>query len=805
MRNITLLLLSLLSLITSVAQQGNLQGKLVDEKELPLRFANVGLLKTTKGSTLTLGTLTDSAGRFSLATPVAGTYFLQFTAIGFAKQQTDSFIVTGPDFFKDFGTITIKTENKNLQNVNITALRPSIVQLADRMVVSVEGTAMAAGNTAFNVLAKAPGIFIDQDGNIQLNGRSGVTVMIDNRLTYLSARDLRNLLESMSAENIKSIEIITNPSSRYDAEGSSGIINIVLKKNTVQGINGSVNAAYTYNFKQHGYSAGTNMNLKMGKWNAFYSLDFRKNVGGREATFTRVFFTQNKTTYFDQVATGNFTSVGPPSLRLGADYDITPKHSVGGMFNFVTNTAKSDFLTDTYIGTTPGKPSQYIDADNYNENTYKSYTANVHYTAKLDTLGTTLTTDLDWAHITNRGTGLFNNVFVDIASSLESQDNLYNFTPNGYQIQSAKIDFSHPFSKDTRVELGVKASRVESDNDFRFYFNNNGRVLDPQRTNHFFYKESIYAAYANYNTTLGKKLSLQLGLRAEETRSTGQSYTTGQVTPRRYLDFFPSLFLQQKVSDNYGINYSISRRLQRPNYGTLNPFRSYRDPYTWTVGNPFLRPSYTHILNISQTFHKLYILQLYYQYTRDVMAEIPILDVANATTVYTTGNVDDGYNIGATAIVPVKLLKFWDTRNTVQVAHSRFTTISANGPLENKQLFWSAQSIHTILLPKDYRVELSVLFRGPAASGLYLMAPMNRVDLAIKKTVLNKKVDLTLNVNDIFKGLRYYFTTDIGGNVNEFDQYFRWRSIGVSLRYNFSKGQKTNTKQRTALEELNRT
>ena len=174
--------------------------------------------------------------------------FLQFTTIGFAKLNTDSFEVSRPDFSKDFGTLTAKKETKELANIDITAMRPSIVQLPDRLVVNIQGTAMAAGNTAFNVLAKSPGIFVDPEGNIQLNGRGGATVMIDGRLTYLSARDLRNLLESTPAENIKSIEIISNPSAKYDAEGTSGIINIVFKKNVMQGINGSVYATYSTNF-----------------------------------------------------------------------------------------------------------------------------------------------------------------------------------------------------------------------------------------------------------------------------------------------------------------------------------------------------------------------------------------------------------------------------------------------------------------------------------------------------------------------------------------------------------------------------
>jgi hypothetical protein len=265
------------------------------------------------------------------------------------------------------------------------------------------------------------------------------------------------------------------------------------------------------------------------------------------------------------------------------------------------------------------------------------------------------------------------------------------------------------------------------------------------------------------------------------------------------------LFLQQKVNDNYGINYSYSRRLTRPNYGSLNPFKAYRDPYTWYEGNPYLRPQYTHSFSIAQSFKKVYILTLSYQLNKDVMAEIPILDVANITTVYTTGNVDDGHSASMTAVGPVKITKKWDSQNTVLLSYNKFSMLSNNGLLTNDQLFFMFQSNHTILLPKDIRMELNFLYRGPAASGLYHMASMNRLDIAFKKSFFKKKFEVSVNANDIFKGYRFLWTTDINGNINEFDQYFRFRSLGLSLRYNFSKGQKVDTKRRTAVEELNRT
>ena len=804
----TLILVLLATCISSLAmaQGGILSGKLQDEKGVALRFANVTVLKAADTS-FVAGALTNTEGKFSIPTPAAGQYKLRFSSIGFVELTTEPFEVTDTAFTKDFGPVSLKTDVKSLKEVSVTAQRPTITQLADRMVVSVEGTAMAAGNTAFAVLARAPGVFIDHEGNIQLNGRSGVTVMIDGKLTYMSARDLRTYLEGMSAENIKNIEIITNPSAKYDAEGTSGILNINLKKNTRQGMNGSVYSGYTFNGKQHGYSYGGNINYKIGRWNSFLTLDGSRRVGGREATFTRVFYGTNKTTYFDQVATGNFVAEGPPAIRIGSDYTLSDKHTVGFMANYTTNKAHSDFLTETFIGSDPKQPSQFVNADNFSKNTFTNYTTNLHYVGKLDTTGTTLSADLDYVRITNEGSSNFYNYFTDLDNNRNTQDFLYSHIPSSYNIYSGKVDYVHPFAKVHKIETGAKLSRVISDNDFRFYFNNaNGLVLDPRRTNHFNYRENIYAAYLNYSGTLSKRITIQGGLRAERTESLGNNYTIDKKTPRDILDFFPSVFLQQKVNDNYGINYSYSRRITRPNYGNLNPFISYRDPYTYSQGNPFLRPQYTHAFSITQTFKKLYNLTAGYNLTKGVIVELPLLNVNTATTVYYTGNMDDGHSVSLTAIGPVKITKKWDSQNTALLNYSRFTLTDTNGHHVNDQLFYMLQSNHTIQLPKEIRFELNLLYRGPAAAGLYHMAPMSRVDIGFKKSFLKKKLDLSINANDLFKGFRYYWTTDINGNVNEFDQYFRFRNVGFTIRYNFSKGLKVDTKRRsTNVEELNRT
>jgi outer membrane receptor protein involved in Fe transport len=805
MKTLSTLLLLPMFLICSAtfAQNGKLSGNVTDAKNIPIGFVNVTLLNVGDSS-LAGAAITDTSGNFSIPVEKKGNFFLQLSFIGYLQNRTAAFEITEVSNSKYFGTIKLQTDAKQINNVTVTTLRPTITQLADRMVVNVEGTAMAAGSNAYTVLSKTPGVFIDQDGNIQLNGKTGVTVMIDNKLTYLSARDLRTMLEAMPAENIKNIEVIVNPSAKYDAAGTSGILNINLKKNTRQGTVGSLYTGYMTNLKQDAFSGGGNISYKEGKWNTSLNADISERVGGREATFTREFQGINSRTYFDQSAESNYHVRGNRSARIGVDYDINSNHSVGAMLTLGSNHVNEEFLTNTFIGNQPKDPNQQVVAENFTANRYRNFTSNLHYNGKLDTSGTNIFVDFYYVDISNKGEGNFNNYYTDLNTNQQTKDLLYTNTPNGYKIYSGKIDYSMPLKKGARVDLGVKASKVISDNDFRFYFNNSGLVLDPQRTNYFNYHETISAAYANWNGNIGKKLNVQAGLRLENTSSLGRSFTTGQQTKRSYLNLFPSLFIQHNISKNYSVNYNYSRRLTRPNYSSLNPFRSYRDPYTWTEGNPFLRPQYTNSFSLIQTFKKIYILQSNLQLTKDVITEVPKPNAATATTVYTTGNVNDGTSLVFTGIIPQKIRKWWDTQNALQLSYNKYTSISDGQDVTNKQWTFLFQSIHTMTLPRNFRFELTYLYRGPVASGLYHMAAYNRLDLAVKKSLFKKAVELSVNASDVLKTQRLIWAANYNGNINEFNQYLRFRVINVSLRYNFSKGLKITNKKSGSLEELNR-
>jgi hypothetical protein len=808
MKKIYRLLLLTLSLAFSqvaLAQSGGqLTGNLKDEKGQALGFGTVAVLPATTTTDVT-GGVTDAEGKFEIKTPAAGSYRLRITALGYAALETPAFEVTGAGFSKNFGSLTLKPDAKALQEVQVQALRPTVTVQADKMVVSVEGTALAAGNTVYEVLAKSPGVFIDQDGNLQLNGKAGIRIMIDGKLTYLSGKELQTLLQGMSAENLKDLEIITNPSAKYDAEGTAGIININLKKNQLGGINGSLYGGHSYN-GLHGYSAGGNLNYKKGRWNSFATADVSRRTNIRTNTMTRLFNGESAQVTYDQAGREEGIRF-IPSLRLGTDFDLNKKHSVGLMTNLMFFRAKNDFLTDSYLRN--GNPQQdtLISAANLIRGQFVNATFNAHYLGKFDSVGTTLSADLDYVSLDDQRDSYFTNHYTPVNTSAPTRTSLlYSDNQPSYHIYSAKVDFTRPLNPKTKLEAGAKASHVTSDNRLDFFFRHDGtQTPDPNRTSHFIYKESILAAYTNFSTSFGEKWSVQAGLRAEQTVGKGHLVNKDSTNTRNYLNLFPSVFVSQKISKDYQLTYNYSRRINRPRYDALNPFIFYLDPYTWAKGNPYLRPQFTNSFQLTQTIKNTYNLTVAYAVTNDFIAEIPVQNVEDNTTIFGQRNVDQFKNLSASLVAPVKVSKYWDISNNLTAAHQDYTIILGEKPLRNEQLFFYAQSTNNIQLPKKLRAELNLAYQGPSAYGLYKIAGNWGVDLGFKRNFLNDKLEASVNATDLFRTRRIIGKANYGGNINEFDQYFSQQSVRLNLRYRFNKGEKFEAKKRnTNLEELNR-
>ena len=789
-----------------VAQaDSSLSGILKDEKGTAIGYATVAVLKVTDGVVIT-GTVSEPSGFFKIKVPVSGNYRLRISAIGFVNLETPAFNLEAQTS-KDFGVLVLKEDSKLLKEVQVQALRPTIVNHPDKMVVSVEGTALAAGNTAYEVLLKSPGVFVDQDGNIQLNGKSGVRIMIDGKLTYLSGKELQTMLQGMAAENLKDLELITNPSAKYDAEGTAGIININLKKNTLSGVNGSVYAGYQYN-NWHAYSTGGNVNVKKGKWNSFVNADVARRIFIRDAQLYREFNSPASSTKLTQSAQEKAIRLAP-SIRLGTDYDISPKHSVGVMANLVYQDMTSDFNSTLLEYHTNAANNKWVQNNNLLNGTFANATLNAHYLGKLDTLGATLSADLDYVRLYDRDEATYANRFRYLTLTRpDSLVDLASNNPSSFSIYSAKVDYTKPFSKNTKLEAGAKASHVVSDNELEF-FNvvDDRQILDEKRSSHFLYRENIYAAYANFSTNLGEKWKIQGGLRAEKTVAEGKSVTIDSINTRNYLNLFPSLFVMQQVNKNYKVTYNYSRRINRPHYGNLNPFIFYIDPYTSAQGNPYLRPQYTHAFQVTQSLKDTYILTIGYSTTQDVMAEVPVQNNQNNTMVFRQRNGDKFKDVNAALVAPLKITPKWDMNNNFTVGYQTYqiSIPEQNQVINNSQIFTYARSSNNIQLPRAIRLEVNIDYQGPRVYAVYQIKQNWAVDAGLKRSFWNKQLEVSANVTDIFRTRRFAGTANVDNNVNQINQYFAQRSVRLNVRYNFNKGEKFEAKKRnTNLEELNR-
>ncbi|WP_192820803.1 outer membrane beta-barrel family protein [Rufibacter sp. LB8] len=797
MKKLSYLLFTLLltfSLTGAHAQNtGQLTGLVVDGKGEVLSYGTAALLNARDKAFLS-GTAIDLEGTFKLKTPAAGKYFFRISAIGFASQDLPVFEVTSADFSKNFGKITLQQDAKVLKEVTVENLRPTVDVQPDKMVVSVEGTAMAAGSTAYEVLAKSPGVWVDQDGNIQLNGKAGVKVMIDGKLTYLDGKQLQTMLQVMPAENLKNLEIITNPSAKFDAEGTTGILNINLKKNTLAGLNGSVYGGYLFN-KEHGGNAGGNVNLKQGKWSTSATADVASRPRLRSFKMDRTFITKEGELNRQSMAGGEDGRVFSPSVRLTSDYDLNKNHSVGATVGFAQSTA--DMLLTTRTQTTNG----FTNTLNKDENKFSNATFNVHYAGKLDTLGTTLSADVDVVSIKDNGIGTFEVKDGTTATLLE------NVNPTQYQIYSAKVDFARPLPGiKGKLEVGSKASLVLSDNKIDFFTLGNGtRQPSALRTgDHFLFDENIYAAYVNFNMKLSANWSLQSGLRAEYTVSEGNSKSLNKTNSRDYVDLFPSVFLQQKISENYQLSYSYSRRINRPRYENLNPAVFLIDNDTEAQGNPFLKPAYTNSFQVTQTIKKTYNLVLGYSHTKDAISEVPVPDAVNRKTVFQQRNVENKA-LNATLVAPLTVSTKWNISNNVTLAYQNWRTPVNNLVVTNERVMFMAQTNHNVLLPGKFKLELSGGYQGPGSFNVYRTYASYWVDLAVKKSFLKDQFDVTLAATDIFRSRKMQGMSNVDGNTNEIDMYQYAQGVRLNLRYRFNKGEKFEMKRRnTNLDEVNR-
>ncbi|MBW8684846.1 outer membrane beta-barrel family protein [Chitinophaga rhizophila] len=811
MKSTTTLLASFLlicSIKTTQAQQiesARITGRVSQAGEKPVEFATITLLKA-KDSSLVKGAIADINGQYEFEQVKQGKYLIAAAYVGMTKAYSKPFDVKGSAPVTVEG-LTLSADSKNLKEINVTAKKPFIEQRADKMVVNVENSIVGAGGTAMEVLEKSPGIAIDKDDNISLKGKSGVVIMIDGKLTNMSSQDVAQLLKSMPSSNIEQIELITNPSAKYDAAGNSGIINIKLKKNRMVGTNGSASIFGAYGLTPK-YGASLNLNHRNDKVNIFGSYNYNHRENQQMLGLYRSGTTAGKPTVFDQENERKRRS-DYHGAKVGLDYSINKRNTIGVMVDagFRTSDEPANSLTKIGDGTRVDSTLRTITTFDGN---WKRFAYNVNYKAILDTTGKELNIDVDYARNSeDRGNNIFSTIWDASGKNYMRGDTSRNSQPNSIDIKTIKADYVHPMRNQAKLEAGFKLSFVKTDNDAKFDSLRNGNwEYDRNRSNHFIYKENVNAAYVNFQKQF-KKVNVQLGLRAEQSNVEGNSITMNQLTDTSYFNLFPSVFVSYDASKAHQLGFSYSRRLQRPDYEDLNPFQIYLDRYTLISGNPYLKPSYANSIELTHTFKHFLTTSVGYTHTKDRITQIVEADkdVVSGDTLnirYKYLNVSESDVFNLNVSFPVQITKWWNSFTYLSAYHSKYSTVIDNNSVNISAGGFMGRTQQTFTLPKDLSAEVSVFYLSPqiADEGLFRMKHMCAVDLGFSKSILNKKGSLKLNVNDVFNIQRFRGNFENAGRYTGVSS--KWESRQVRLTFNYRFGN-TNIKaaraRKTGLED----
>lgn len=799
-------LLPVLVFIASVtaANAQKINGLVQQSNGQPVEFATVTLHKS-QDSTLVKGALTGEDGRFEIAEVAAGQYFLKSSAIGMGAGSSPVFDYDGSD--KTVETLTVLEASNELAQVTVVARRPPIEVKADKTVLNVEGTVNSTGLNALELLRKAPGVTVDNNDNVNVKGKNAVKIMIDGREVPLDGKDLSALLKGTQASDITNIEIISNPSAKYDAAGNAGIINIRLKKNKALGTNGNFGLEAIYGKSLKG---GGNLSLNHRAKNVNLFGSYNGNYGDwhNEQSFQREqngqFYNQENEEIWESRYQG---------YRAGVDWYLNSKHTVGVLVNGNVNPGDWRNHSFTNIGKTGnnGQIDTLLRASNNVESYRSNINANFNYRF-ADTTGHSLNFDFDYGNFDIQGASYQPNLYYSPNGSELLRQRIYrNQTPTAIDIYTAKADYEQRLFKGT-LGLGVKVADVKTDNTFDFFNVIDGQSeLDENVSNRFIYEERTSAAYVNYNRMFGKKLNVQAGLRAENTDYEGQllSAKKDTVNTNNYTELFPSAAITYTFTKKIGLNATYSRRIDRPSYQDLNPFENKLDELTFQRGNPMLRPQFTNSFEISPTYQGYPVVTVGYSHTKDVFTQVLKTDERDTRATFITNeNLADQKNYTLSVNLPTPIAKWWEGFVSLTGYRSHFeadfsTPETPNFKVDQSFNAFNAYSEQTVKLPKGLSVQLSGWFNSRAFWGTLRSKPQGSMDLGIQKKLFDGKGDLRLRFGDILHtagwGGENLFTPNLkmvaGGNWES-------RTVTMSFSYRFGSSEIKDARQRkTGLDD----
>lgn len=772
------------------AQTYRLSGCVQDENRQPVEVANV-LLKQAKDSIYITGMLTDTQGCFSFDQPL-GEYLLHITLIG----SEDLYVPVVLQRNKNVGELTLKSSSALLDEVTVTAARPVIKRLVDRVVFDAHNTIASAGGSALDLLREVPGLQVGQN-SIGIIGKGGIKVYINDRETKLSGDELIDYLRSYDASQILKVEVITTPPSKYDAAGNAGIINIRLKSRPKDYVGGTASASYSTGEKDNYGYGGINLNLSKGRVSSFLNGGTTQgNYETREKNYR--YFPQNtwnsRADYTNYM--NSFYLQGGVDVSLERDWTVGMQaiynHSAPKPGNALSWTEVYDASTAVLDSLLYSNSDKDTGSDRLN--------LNFHTDKVWDDKGKKMTWDVDYLRDNrDENMGFLSKTLLPDGTEIPGTNFDYNYLQHRkVDVVSSALDFILPFEK-YKITAGAKVSFTNTRNGINYDTSDPTLVQD----DYFRYKEQIYALYADYSREFSERFSMQLGLRMEHTRTTGISEAKDTEDKHDYTRLFPTVYLLYSPTDGHALNFSFSNRISRPSQNMVNPFPFYQNKYTYACGREDLKPSYTYNAELGYTLKNNFNVSAYYSYSDDVFFQVVDLDAETNVTSFLWENFMQTHAFGLNNSYTFRT-KWLQTYAQHGVSYRRTTSSAATTSPEEKGWAYNASLRNTFFFneKKTLLATLSGSYSSRQYQGIYLMSPTYSVSAGMLYRLLDNKLNLSLNVNNLFVSHSKLETMSNGLKIIA-DNQFSFTSFRIGVSYTFG-GDIRSKGQRNSNEDIQR-
>lgn len=806
-------LFALVSCITLNAQNGtSIIGSVKNSEGESLSWATVALYKS-EDSSLVKVEYSDESGKFLIEGLYEGRFFMNVNYVGLSTRVlNDISLKSGENL--DIGELRMEASSSDLAEVVVATTRPLIELRPDRTVFNVEASVTAAGLDGLELLRRAPGVMLDNNDNIQIRGKAGVIVQIDGKTNFLNPEQLADFLRSLNASDIERIEVITNPSARYDASGNSGIINIVTKRARGLGTNGAVSITGSYG-RQFSTNTSLNLNHRNENFNLFGSL------GGGHSRWENgldLYRLQNNR-IFDQ-SQRQVGRSNPVNARIGMDYHLLPNHTIGVLISGSTRLGEGIHNSRSQTTISPIAQPHLIDsvliAQNRSEIDRSNTAFNLNYRFTDSERGRELSVDLDRALFRNKNLAFQPNEYFnsDLSEKL-SENNFRTTAPSDIDIHSFLVDFDQKLGENYRMSAGVKYTGVKTDNEFNFYriLSDGEEERDAGRSNHFIYDERVSAAYLSLGGPIIENLSFQAGLRMEHTRSVGdlrrdpgQESRPEDYVKRNYTDFFPSGSLNWQLHPMHTLNFSYSRRLNRPNYQELNPFEWRIDELTFRKGSPFLRPFYSNSFEIRYGAFQMVSLTASYTKTTDRITDIveaspdePDRSFINYRNLATQNH----YSIGISS--PTPFFQWWNGFVNLNIYKSQYIAdFPEYGFDVSTPVAVNLYAEQNFSLSPTTSFEISGWYNSSAIwGGGWVTSPQGSLNVGVQHRMFENRATLRVSFSDLLNTASWSSTGDAVPGLNVVASgYWDSRQLRVNFNYRFGSNEIRSSRQRrTGIED----